>query len=419
MTNFDYTPATPSPFGTETLVDAPTVELPYGPPPPPPAPQAGEFLLPPQPPKRRRAGTALAAAGALVAVALGSGVAGAEFATRNDHPATTAAAVTAVSAPPATKGVTNPSGTQPREVLAQVAAAVQPSVVSITVRSADGSGGEGSGVILSADGLILTNNHVAEAGDNGGTVKVTFSDGKTADATIVGRDAATDLAVIQAKNVSGLTPATLGDDTALHVGDTVLAIGSPLGLEGSVSSGIVSALHRPVAIGASASGGGGSLGDAIQTDAPINPGNSGGALVNMSGEVIGINTAIATLGSGYGGQGGSIGVGFAIPITHAKTVADQLAKGEKPAQAVLGVQVGDAPSGGALIASVTAGSAADKAGLKVGDIVTSVGDSRTTDASTLTAAIRARRPGDSITISYTRNGTPATATATLGTASAS
>jgi putative serine protease PepD len=412
MTNNDYTPVSPSPFGTETLVDAPTEELHYGPPPPPPTAPSGDFLFPHDRPRGRRRGTAAVGAAAVVAVALGSGLAGAEFATRNVDNAKPAA----VASPLLTSAVKSgavpaqTATTQPREQLAQVAAAVQPSVVAIAVQGANGSGGEGSGVILSSDGLILTNNHVAEVGDNGGKITVKFSDGKSADATILGRDAGSDLAVLKAQNASGLTAATLGDDTQLHVGDTVLAIGSPLGLEGSVSAGIVSALHRPVALG------GGSLGDAIQTDAPINPGNSGGALVDMNGHVIGINTAIASLGSGLGGQSGSIGLGFAIPITHAKTIADQLAKGQTPSQGRLGVDATDAPSGGALIRAVTTGSAAEKAGLKTGDIVIAVGDSRISDAASMTAAIRSRQPGEAVKLTYTRGGTSSTTTATLGSA---
>jgi putative serine protease PepD len=181
---------------------------------------------------RRRRGSTAAAGAALVAVALGSGAAGAEFATRRieDRPAV------ATTPAGATVPVTD-TAAAPREQLAQVAAAVQPSVVSIVVRGPNG-GGEGSGVVLSTDGTILTNNHVVESGE-GGRVVVKFSDGRQAEATIVGRDAGSDVAVIKAQNITGLKPATLGNDADLHVGDTVLAIGSPLGLEGSVSAGIV------------------------------------------------------------------------------------------------------------------------------------------------------------------------------------
>lgn len=401
----------PAPFGADPFAPAPTEELNYGQS-PPSSPGPSDFLFPPPPPRKSRRGTTVAAVAALVAVSLGSGTAGAEFATRRTAAAKPAAATTLAPAG-STAEVSTTSTAQPREQLARVAAAVQPSVVSIAARGAAG-GGEGSGVILTDDGTILTNNHVAEVGADGGTLTVKFSDGKTAAATILGRDAGSDLAVIKAKGVSGLTAAILGDDTLVHVGDTVLAIGSPLGLEGSVSAGIVSALHRPVAIGRGATTG--SLGNAIQTDAPINPGNSGGALVDINGRVIGINTAIASLGGAFGGQSGSIGLGFAIPITRAKAIADQLVKGEKPAQGVLGVSIGDAPTGGALVGPLTPGGAADKSGIKTGDVITAVGDSRISDAASLTAAIRSRRPGEAVTLTYTRDGVSSTTKATLGTA---
>src|SRR4051812_4754322 len=217
-----------------------------------------------------------------------------------DSTVTTATATTRAST------VAASSSTQ---LLAKVAAAVQPSVVSIVVTLADGNE-EGSGVILSADGNIVTNAHVVADAANG-RITVTFSDGRTATARVVGANTGKDIAVIKAEGVSGLTPATLGSSSTLHVGDTVLAIGSPLGLEGSVTSGIVSALHRDVGAqdGASSSSGA-SLDDAIQTDAAINPGNSGGPLVDASGRVVGISTAIATTSS----ASGSIGVGFAITV---------------------------------------------------------------------------------------------------------
>lgn len=415
MTNNDFTPVTPAPFGTQTLVYEPMEDLRYGPPPPPLAPSHDVLLTPPDRKPRKRAGLVAAATAGILAISLGSGVAGAEFATRNSGDRQ---AVAAAAPAPDITTVGTPTEGEPRELLAKVAAAVQPSVVSILVRTAAG-GGEGSGVVLTADGTILTNNHVVEAGtgDASGAVTVKFADGKTAEATILGRDAGSDLAVIKAQNVSGLTPAILGDDSKLNVGDTVLAIGSPLGLEGSVSAGIVSSLHRPVALGGGVTTG--SLGQAIQTDAPINPGNSGGALVDVDGHVIGINTAIATAGVGPGGQGGNIGVGFAIPITNAKIIADQLIKGEKPSQGVLGVQAGDTPSGGALVAALTPGGAAARSGLETGDIITAVGDSRIKDAASLTAAIRSRRPGESVELTYTRGGTGSKATVTLGAATAS
>jgi putative serine protease PepD len=216
----------------------------------------------------------------------------------------------------------------PGEPLAKVAAAVLPSVVTIT-ESTPGASGIGSGVILSEDGAILTNNHVIAAAAGGvGTLSVTFDDGRTTGASIVGQDAAKDIAVIRVA-ATGLTPAVLGTSAVVHPGDTVMAIGSPLGLDASVSVGVVSALNRTISVGGSAALPGQepseSITGAIQTDASINPGNSGGPLFDENGRVIGISTAIATTGGGYiGQQSGSIGVGFAIPITTAWTIAQQL-----------------------------------------------------------------------------------------------
>jgi putative serine protease PepD len=212
--------------------------------------------------------------------------------------------------------VTSATGVVNRPSLATIAAAVQPSVVSINTGAA-----EGSGVVLTADGYVLTNNHVVSTA-RGRTVELTFSNGRTATATVVGTDATRDIAVVKAGGMSGLTPATFGNSQQVQVGDTVLAIGSPLGLSGTVTSGIVSALHRDLgSAGGQRSGGDAStISDAIQTDAAINPGNSGGALVDGGGRVIGINTAIATDGQG----GGNIGVGFAIPSNTAKQAADQI-----------------------------------------------------------------------------------------------
>jgi putative serine protease PepD len=267
------------------------------------APMSAPMPAPVRP--RRRLGLTIAAAFATVALAGGSAVAGgyAALELRPDSAQVTSAAAgsTATKVDPAS--------------LASVAAAVLPSVVSIQTGQA-----LGSGVVLNAAGAILTNNHVV-ATAQGNTVQVTFSSGKTATATIVGTDATHDLAVIKVSGVSGLTPVTFGDSSALHVGDTVLAVGSPLGLDGSVTSGIVSALNRTINAGEDASSTT-TISGAIQTDAAINPGNSGGALVNSAGQLIGINTAIATASDS--GQSGNIGVGFAISSNTAKQVAQQL-----------------------------------------------------------------------------------------------
>jgi putative serine protease PepD len=379
------------------------------------------FTMPPFPPARQprnvwSGGQKVLAGLALAAVAIGGGAAGALVATASNS------GQTVLSSP-----VVQPASNSSTNTVAQVAKAIQPSVVSITVRTANG-GGEGSGVVLSGDGLILTNNHVVSGAGQGGAVTVKFSDGKTADATVKGTDPSTDLAVIKAEGVSGLTPAALGDSDKLQVGDAVLAIGSPLGLDGSVTSGIVSALDRTLTESADQDQSPDQLpwnleqrqqlrtqtttiGGMIQTDAAINPGNSGGALVNSSGQVIGINTAISTLGSGSG----SIGVGFAIPINTAKQVAEQLINTGKATHAFLGVSLADATgdNGGALISSVTAKSPAEKAGLKEGDVITKIDDTRVSDSETVIGAIRGYKPGSKVTIDYVRNGKSATVTVTL------
>jgi putative serine protease PepD len=292
-----------------------------------------------------------------------------------------------------------------RSSVAGVAEAVLPSVVDISTGQ-----GEGSGVVMTADGSIITNNHVVEGAD-GGSLTVTFSDGKTAKASLVGTDPVGDIAVIKAQGVSNLAAAKFGDSNAARVGDTVLAIGSPLGLQGSVSEGIVSALHRTIdePAGGGGSGGGHSIGDAIQTDAAINPGNSGGALVNLAGEVIGINTAIATSGQ----NSGNIGVGFAISANKAKAAADQLMKGQKVSHPYMGVQVADSADG-ALIADVVAGGPAAKGGLQKGDVVTKAGSTNIKDASGLVAAIQAGKSGDQLSLTVRRNGAEQQVTVTLG-----
>ncbi|MBB5964165.1 S1C family serine protease [Planomonospora venezuelensis] len=360
---------------------------------------------------RLSAAQKLGAGLALAAMAVGGGVVGAFTATAFDGGTPVASSVP----------VARPVGDN--ATVADVAEAVQPSVVSIEVKSGQG-GSEGSGVILTEDGMILTNNHVVDSAAQGGQLTVKFSDGKTATARLVGTDPATDLAVIKAENVSGLTKASLGDSDQIKVGDSVLAIGSPLGLSGSVSAGIVSALDRTLNVGGERRqqlppgwGGeqqGGStattIGGAIQTDAAINPGNSGGALVNTQGQVIGINTAIAT----NGGEG-NIGVGFAIPVNTAKHVAQQLIDTGKVTHAFLGVSMADAigDAGGAMVQQVTEGSPAAQAGLKQGDLITKIGDTAVEGSSTVVGAIRGLKPGDRIVITYVRDGRTQTVTATL------
>jgi putative serine protease PepD len=290
-----------------------------------------------------------------------------------------------------------------------VAQRVLPSVVKINVAGAQEQG-SGSGIIISSDGEILTNNHVVAIAGQGGEISVNFNDGSAKKATVVGTDPLTDLAVIKVAGVSGLKPASIGQSNQVQVGENVVAIGSPFGLEATVTSGIVSALNRPVSV-ASDTGQSGqdTTYPAIQTDAAINPGNSGGPLVDMAGNVIGINSSIRSSSSGGDSQGGSIGLGFAIPIQTVWPVVQQLAHHQTPTHARLGVSVTDASSNnglltGAGIESVNQGSAAQKAGLKRGDVVTKLDDDVITGSDSLVATVRGHRPGDKVTLTVVEKG---------------
>jgi putative serine protease PepD len=297
-----------------------------------------------------------------------------------------------------------------RSSLASIAAAVQPDVVVIQT-----SDGEGSGVVISADGYIVTNNHVVEGST---TVKVTFNSGKAVNGSVVGTDPKTDLAVVKVSGVSDLSFAAWGNSDDVQVGDTVLAVGSPLGLQGSVTAGIISALHRTISVGGdqqsrfSAPTSQTTIGDALQTDAPINPGNSGGALVDTNGKVIGINSAIAT--SGSSGSSGNIGVGFAIPANKAKAVAQALINGGKVSHPFLGVSVVDGQNGGAQVQSVQAGGPAAKAGLQVGDVVTKVSSRAISSGDDLVGAIQSSSVGSTLTLTIQRNGASQTVNVTVG-----
>ncbi len=294
----------------------------------------------------------------------------------------------------------------------QVAADVLPSVVRIDVRSGQ-EGGSGSGIVLSSDGQILTNEHVIAAAGEGAEITVSFADGSRAAATVLGADPLTDTAVIQAEGVEGLTPATIGSSSDLQVGQSVVAIGSPFGLDATVTSGIVSALDRPVGVASDASGDA-TIYPAIQTDAAINPGNSGGPLVDTAGNVVGINSSIRTSGSTSGSAGGSIGLGFSIPIDEVLPIVEQMAAGETPTHARLGISVSDAAivegqSGaeaviGALVREVGEGSTAASAGLEADDVVVRVDDTMITGSDSLVATIRSYRPGDTVTLTFVRDG---------------
>jgi len=296
--------------------------------------------------------------------------------------------------------------------IAALAARVIPAVVSISVKGSSGSG-TGSGFFLDSNGYVLTNNHVVEAAATSGTITVELSNGKKYGAKLMGRDNSYDLAVLKI-DVTSAPTLQLGDSDLVQVGDSVIAIGSPLGLSGTVTSGIISSKNRAVTTGNG--NGESSFINALQTDAAINPGNSGGPLVDSTGAVIGVNSAIATLGSSS--QSGSIGLGFAIPINQAKKTAEQLIKTGSATYPIMGISVDTRFTGtGAQIstdgAGVTPAGPADKAGLKAGDIITSLDGVEINNSDELIVAIRSKSVGDKVKIKYTRNNISREATVTL------
>jgi putative serine protease PepD len=426
--------------------------------------------------RQRRSRTGIAVVGA-AAIAMTAG-AGVTFAfDRLNHPSSgteipaplhAAKPAPAQAAPAAPAKDSAPAGT-----VEQVSAKVLPSVVKLQI-SMGQAREEGSGIVLSPDGLILTNNHVvaaaagnsqrmpADAGPSsqlprlprgmfpggqlpggqspygqspygqspfgqlpgdgsddqdpsdgptatpsarnaGAQATVTLSDGRTVPFTVVGTDPDDDIAVVKAQNVTDLTPISIGSSKDLRVGQNVVAIGSPLGLQGTVTTGIISALDRPVATGDD-EGGQHSVMNAIQTDAAINPGNSGGALVDMNGNLIGVNSAIASLGGGQasGGQAGSIGLGFAIPVDQAKRIADELVSTGTVKHASLGVKLtGDDSGRGAAVAGVAQGGPAATAGLPSGVLITKMDDHVIDGPEALIAAVRSKAPGDNVALTYT------------------
>jgi len=287
--------------------------------------------------------------------------------------------------------------------ISQIVQNVLPSVVSLSVAGSEGSG-TGSGFVLTQDGYIVTNNHVVDLPD--AKVQVFFDDGSKAAGTVVGTNPDYDIAVVKV-NKSGLKPVSLGDSDQVSVGNVAVAIGAPLGLDGTVTSGIVSALNRPVTSGDSVDDV--SFLNAIQTDAAINPGNSGGPLLNSRGEVIGVNSAIATSGSA-----GSIGLGFAIPINSAKRIANEIVETGESATPKIGVSLDSGYTGdGAKIDEVTKGSGAEKSGLKSGDVITSINGRNVSDATELVVAVRSFAPGDTLVISFKRGNVESSTNAQL------
>ncbi|QEO10493.1 S1C family serine protease [Protaetiibacter larvae] len=440
-----------------------TAALPPVPPPPAASPFAQtepippSFAAAPQPvstaPRQRSLAVPVIAA-AVVAALLGGG-AGAgvtAWALASQTPSSSESAAPS----PQTITVNNPDKV---DVVTAVAAKASRSVVTISVNAGQ-EGGTGSGVILSEDGYVLTNTHVAtlDGASDEGTIEVTTADGHIYSATVVGLDPIVDLAVLKLKDASGLTPIEWGDSSKLDVGDQVIAIGAPLGLSNTVTDGIVSALNRSIQIASSAvpdhgdddqtpdqeqNGGQGPFdfwnfdqgqGESrqqsnpasatislpvIQTDAAINPGNSGGALLDSEGRLVGINVAIASTGSTGQGQSGSIGVGFSIPSTLAKRVSQEIIDNGEATHGLLGASVSTATSAdsdvvGALIEEIVSGGAAEKAGLKKGDVITELGGVPITSSTDITAQVRALAAGSSTELVYQRGGDSATVKVTLG-----
>ena len=421
-----------------------------------PAPYATENGYPAAPippakkdPARRKGTTALIAALAIGAILGGASGAGVVSLINSNQ----SSSVPANQSQGASNIVVN--NTQSVNEVTAVAAKAAPSVVTINVTTSS-AGGTGSGVILTADGYILTNTHVVtlDGASANGTVKVTTNDGRIFDAKVVGTDPISDLAVIKLVNASGLTPMVWADSSKLNVGDSTVAIGAPLGLSGTVTTGIISALNRSITVASSAAptspdtttptpnnqggpfnyyfdqGNGSQAPTAasssislpvIQTDAAINPGNSGGALLNGKGELIGINVAIANASSSSSsGTAGSIGVGFALPSDLAKRISEELISTGKATHGLLGASVGDAASVassttvGALVSAVTGGGPAASAGLAKGDIITNFNGAPITDATDLTAQVRSLAAGSKAELTYVRDGKATTVSVTLG-----
>ncbi|MFF5447396.1 S1C family serine protease [Streptomyces sp. NPDC012888] len=309
--------------------------------------------------------------------------------------------------------------------VAGLAARALPSVVTIQAQAGDGEGGTGTGFVYDQQGHILTNNHVVASAAEGGKLSATFSNGKKYEAEVIGRAQGYDVAVLKLKNPpAGLAPLPLGDSDKVAVGDPTIAIGAPFGLSNTVTTGIVSAKNRPVASGDGSSNKNSYM-SALQTDASINPGNSGGPLLDGRGAVIGINSAIQSAGNGGfgGGQAGSIGLGFAIPVNQAKTVADQLIKTGKPVYPVIGVSVDlQARTDGAVISNkggtpselVDPNGPAGKAGLQPGDVITQLGGKPIDSGPTLISEIWTHKPGETLKLTYLRDGAPHTVDITLG-----
>jgi len=373
----------------------------------PPYPHAGPWRPPyvPPPPARPDASRGLLPVVAVVSLVVGlvGGIVGALAVANRDGPEVVPSQPTILREDPV------PAPLEEAGSVVEVADATLPSVVQI-LSDGDSAQASGSGFVLDRDRHIITNNHVIAGAADRGNITVVFNDERRVEARVVGRSPAYDIAVLELRRDVTARPAALADIGGLRVGETVVAIGAPLGLSSTVTSGIVSALDRPVTVGGE---GENSYLNAIQTDAAINPGNSGGPLVNMRGEVIGVNSAIASLG-GLGGPGGSIGVGFAIPVDQVLRTADQILRDGEASFPIIGagVDVGS-PQRGAEITSVTPGGPAERAGLRNGDRVVRVGDDSIQDGIELIVAIRSRVPGEQVQLTLVRDGEEQTITVQL------
>ena len=412
--------------GRYELGGVPTTAMPvgHGPTPPPTGP-LGPLGQPapaaPVPTAAKRRGVGQLTAVAVLAAVLASG---GTAAAAHYWPADTQTSAGASSTTQLGSNASVPvkQGTASAPDWTATASVVSPSVVSITATSGQG-GGQGSGVIIDKSGHVLTNNHVVAGAQK---LNVTMSDGRTYDAEVRGTDPSTDLAVITVKNApNDLTPVAIGDSDKIAVGDPVMAVGNPLGLAGTVTTGIVSALNRPVTTQGESQGDQSNpfgqnsaiptaepvVTNAIQTSAAINPGNSGGALVNAGGQLVGINSSIASLGSSSGGQSGNIGIGFAIPVNEATSIAKQLIDSGTATHAYLGVTPrdgsasdGSATRAGAEVTSVGDGTPAAAAGLKVGDVILAVNGQRVDSAESLIGHVRGKSAGDQVTLTVLRDG---------------
>lgn len=387
---------------------------------------APAFAVPtPTPPRRERRGRRVAELGAvavLAAMLASGGTVAATTLLDDDSGATTTTTAAGDGSGASTVPVSDAANSAPD--WDAVAETVSPSVVAIGV-SGNGGEGEGSGVVWDEEGHVVTNAHVVDGAQQ---VSVTLADGVTYEAEVTGSDTSTDIAVLRLTDPPDeLTPVTLGSSDQLTVGDAVMAIGNPLGLDGTVTTGIVSALDRPVATQSSSEGQGQLQGqgttvvtNAVQTSAAINPGNSGGALVDAAGRLIGINSSIASLGSSASSQSGSIGIGFAIPVDQVKLVADQLVESGTAEHAFLGVtpadgeaEVGSGSRTGARVEQVVDGSPAADAGLQEGDVITELDGKAVGGAESLVGLVRAEGVGTSVPVTYVRDGQEQTAQVTL------